>query len=299
MQKLFFTAIIVFIFSSCGSDAPGKLEDAFLQSVQKNDFKLLENFLPDKAFYNSLGDKMAKRSDEEILAFLDDSNEKVKQAWQNTIFNAAEKKIDLNKLSIKEVIVHDPFPKDDVTEAMVINYEYKGNTWDDIQFIIAKKNGKTYLLGIPNPTRAFSMSDPELRATNEAKAWVEMSDPVFKKNLQSLSDTVITAIQKNDLALFGNYLAYRGDDPNRQWKSAINLSDSLEKRTALAFLQRMHDAIAACTGFEKGELKTERESEGLWIVQPVKCGNKIFSLAFLRINGKLMLADASTADAVE
>jgi hypothetical protein len=298
MYKIFFAATIVLLFTSCGSETPDKLEDAFFQSIQKNDFKLMEKFLPDKAFYNSLGDKMAKRTDDEILAFLDDSNEKIKQAWQNTIFNAAEKKIDLNKISIKEIFVYDPFPKDEVTEAMVINYDYKGKTWDDIQFIIANKNGKTYLLGIPNPTRAFSMTDPELRATNEAKAWVEMNDPVFKKNLQNLSDTLIAAIQKNDLVTFGNYLAYRGDDPNRQWKSLINLSDSLEKQMATTFLQRMHSSLQGCTGFEKGEMKTERESEGLWIIQPVKCGNKIFSLAFLRINGRLILADASTADAV-
>ena len=40
---------------------------------------------------------------------------------------------------------------------------------------------RTYLLTIPNPTRAFSMADPELRATNEAKAWIEMNKPDFKK----------------------------------------------------------------------------------------------------------------------
>jgi hypothetical protein len=299
MQKLFSAAVIILLFSACDSQAPVKLEDAFIQSIQKNDFKLLENFLPDKAFYISLGDKMQKRSDNEILAFLDDSNEKIKQAWQNTVFNAAEKKIELSSVAVKEMIIYDPFPQDEVTEAMVIAYEYKGKTWDDLQFIIARKNNKTYLLGIPNPTRAFSMTDPDLRATNEAKAWVEMQGPAFKKNLQQLSDDIIAAIQKKDIDAFGKNLAYRGDDPARQWKSAINLSDPAEKQTATAFMMRMHESIQSCTSFEKGELKTERESEGLWIVQPVKCGEKIFSLAFLRINGKLLLADASTADAVE
>ena len=51
----------------------------------------------------------------------------IKQAWQNTIFNAADKKIDLNKVMIKEVVYHDPFPNDETSEGMIVNYEYKGN----------------------------------------------------------------------------------------------------------------------------------------------------------------------------
>ena len=36
---------------------------------------------------------------------------------------------------------------------------------------------------------------------------------------------------------------------------------------------------------------TERELEGVWIVLPMKCGNKFISFAYLRRNEKLMLGD--------
>ena len=77
---------------------PKKLEDAFILSMQKNDFNVLKKFLPDVAYYKSLGDKMPFQKNEEIRKFIDESNQRIKDAWQNTIFNAAEKKIDLNKV---------------------------------------------------------------------------------------------------------------------------------------------------------------------------------------------------------
>ena len=179
MRQLFLAAVVILLLNSCTDKQPAKLEDAFILSMQKNDFNVLKSFLPDKAFYLSLGDKVQKGTDEEIKKIIDDKKEEIRTAWQNTIFNAAEKKIDLNKVTIREVFYYDPFKRDEGSEAMVVNYEYKGSVWDDIQFIVSRKTGKTILLGIPNPTRAFSMTEKDLRATNEAKAWVEISKPEF------------------------------------------------------------------------------------------------------------------------
>jgi hypothetical protein len=291
MRQLLLSAIVILLLSSCNDKQPTKLEDAFILSMQKNDFNVLKNFLPDRNFYNSLGDKMPKRTDKEIKEFLDESNERIKQAWQNTIFNAAEKKIDLNKVMIKEVIYHDPFPNDEASEGMIVDYEYKGNVWDDIQFIVSRKTGKTILLEIPNPTRAFSMTDKDLRATNEAKAWVEMSKPEFKKSIQELSEKLIKAAKENRLDEFGQHLVYRGDDENKKWRTALNLNDSLERRQATEFMQRLSRNMENCDKYETGNIVTERKPEGVWIVWPINCGSKIIRLAYLRINGKLLLGD--------
>ena len=291
MRQLFLSAIILLLLNACNNDQPKKLEEAFILSIQKNDFNVLKSFMPDKAFYNSLGDKMPKRTDKEIEEFLNESNERTKQAWQNTIFNAAQKKIDLNKIMIKDVIYHDPFPDDETNEGMIINYEYKGNVWDDIQFIVSRKTGRTILLEIPNPTRAFSMQDKDLRATSEAKAWVEMSKPEFKKEIEELSAKLIAAAKANNLDEFGQHLVYRGDDENKRWKTPLNVSDSLERRQAAELMQSVSRNMEACDNYKTGNVVTERESEGVWIVWPMDCGNKIVTLAYLRINGKLLLGD--------
>ena len=294
MRQLFLSASVYLLCISCNDNNPTKLEEAFILSMQKNDFNMLKKFLPDVAYYKSLGDKMPFQKNEEIRKFIDESNQRVKEAWQNTIFNAAEKKIDLTKVNIKEVFYYDPFKRDEASEAMVVNYEYKGKVWDDIQFIVGRYNGRTYLLTIPNPTRAFSMADPELRATNEAKAWIETQKPDFKKNIEDMTRKIINDVKANDLESFGQQIIYRGDDESRRWRSGVNMSDSLEKQQATEFMQKVFRNIENCNNYETGEILTGRESEGVWIVLPMKCGNKIISFAYLRVNEKLMLGDTDS-----
>jgi hypothetical protein len=291
MRQLFLLPIIVLFFISCSDSHPKKLEDAFILSMQKNDFKLLHDFLPDRKFYDSVSQKMPTRTDKEIDDFLMQTHEKIKQAWQNTIYTAAEKKIDLNKVVIKEVLYHDPFPNDEASEGLIINYEYKGSVWDDLQFIISRRTGKVVLLDIPNPTRAFSMQDKELRATNEAKAWIEMNKLEFKKNIEELSTKIVDAAKAKNLDEFGKHLLYRGDDISKQWKTALNMNDSSERSQAAQFMERFNRGLGNCSSYKTGNFVTERESEGVWIIWPLDCGDKIFTLAYLRINDRLMLGD--------
>lgn len=291
MRLLIYGIFVLVVLNGCSSRYPKKLEEAFLLSLQKNDFAILNKFLPDKEFYTSLGDKMPKRNEEEISRFLNESNERVKEAWQNTLFNVLQKKMDLSKVKINEVIYYDPFPKDASSEAMLVNYEYDGRDWDDIQFIVGRYKGRVYLLGIPNPTRAFSMADPELRATNEARAWLEIKKTSFRKTVENLSAKLMKAARENDLNTFGWQLVYRGEDESRKWRSAVNLNDSLEKQQARDLMQRVSHSLEGCDSYLAGEIRTERESEGLWIIMPFKCGSKIVSFAYLRIHDQLLLGD--------
>lgn len=287
-------ALLVFFIAGCGNDSANKLEDAFILSMQKNDFNILKKFLPDVAYYKSLGDKMPFRENADIKKFIDESNQRIKDAWQNAIFNAAEKKIDLNRVMIRDVFYYDPFKRDEASEAMIVNYEYKGKVWDDIQFIIGRHNTRTYLLTIPNPTRAFSMADAELRATNEAKAWIETQKPDFKKNIEEVTRKIINDVKENNIESFAQQIIYRGDEERRRWRSGVNINDSLEKQQANEFMQKVSRQIEKCDAYETGEIMTERQSEGVWIVLPMKCGDKIISFAYLRVNNKLMLGDTDS-----
>lgn len=296
-MRQFLLCLAVFLFLvSCNDSQPKKLEDAFVISLQKNNFDLLRDYLPDEKFYRSLGDKVPQGSDAEIKKIIDAKHEEIRTAWQNTYFNAAEKKIDLNKLVIKDVIYYDPFPKDETNEGMIINYEYKGTAWDDIQFVVSRKSGKIVLLGIPNPTRAFSMQDKELRASNEAKAWIELSKPAFKKDLEDLSNKLVTAAKANDLDEFGKHLVYRGADESRLWRTPVNMNDSTERQLAAQFMQRLNKNLENCNNYKTGNFVTNRESEGLWITWPLDCGGKIVTLHYLRINDKLLLGDTDVEE---
>jgi hypothetical protein len=288
--------LVVLAIISCNDSAPTRLEDAFILSLQKNDFELLKDFLPDKKFYKAVAENMPKRTDNEIEDFLKQSHDRIMQAWQNTIYTAADKKIDLNKVVIKDVLYHDPFPNDDISEGMIVNYEYKGSTWDDLQFIISRKTGKIQLLEIPNPTRAFSMMDKELRATNEAKTWIEMNKPEFKKNIDEISNKIVAAARANNLDEFGQYLIYRGEDASRLWRAPVNMSDSSERRQAAQFMDRVTRNLQNCNNFKTGNFVTNRESEGVWITWPLDCGDKIVTLHYLRVNGKLLLGDTDVEE---
>lgn len=292
MQKLFIYLFAALSFGGCkNNQAPTTLENAFILSLQEKDFGLLEPYLPDIALYKSLGNKMPARSDKEIKEFIDEGNEKIEVAWKNTLFNADEKKIDLKKVEIKEVIYYDPFIQDEQSEAMVINYTYNNQTWDDLQFIVNRQKGKTYLLGIPNPTRAFSLTDTSLLASYEAKLHLETRKPEFKKSLEEQVNRIILSVKEKNSAVFAENLIYRGKDENRRWKSALNLNDSLERAQANVFMERVSRYVQGCENFETGEINLERESEGIWILFPIKCGNKIMYFAFLKAADKVLLAD--------
>jgi hypothetical protein len=56
-------------------------------------------------------------------------------------------------------------------------------------------------------------------------------------------------------------------------------------------MKRVNRDIENCDNFKAGKMLTEKESEGTWIIWQIECGKKIVSLAYLRINGKLLLGD--------
>ena len=105
---------------------------------------------------------------------------------------------------------------------------------------------------------------------------------------------IIADVKKNDLESFGQQIIYRGFDESRMWRSGVNMGDSLEKQQANDFMKKIGRHIENCNEYETGEIVTERKSEGVWIILPMKYGNRVISFAYLRVNNKLMLGDTNS-----
>jgi hypothetical protein len=102
---------------------------------------------------------------------------------------------------------------------------------------------------------------------------------------------IIASVKENDLPAFAQNLVYRGEDETRKWKTQLNFNDNTEKQQSEEFMQRVKRAIENCTDYKTGDIKTENESEGTWIIMPMLCGNKTVSFAFLKIGENYLLGD--------
>lgn len=291
MRLIRFSLIVFFgmLFYSCNSQSSGFGEN-FIRSLKESKFDLLKEHFPTIEFYKSIPE-LAKLSDTEIKNFLKQSNERLKENWQKIADRLKTEKTDISKVELVESVIYDPFEKENEMLAMVLVYKYNAKTWDDLSFIVSQWKDKTFLLEIPNPTRAFTFYDETLRASTEAKASLDFKKPEFKKTLEEQVKRIITKAKENNPDAFITELVYRGDDENRKWKSVMNENDPDEKQQADQFMKRVAKLILPCENYEVGDLRSDRESEGLWIVLEMNCGEKIISFAFLKIGGRFLLGD--------
>jgi hypothetical protein len=300
--------ILLFVFCSglitaCSNSAPNpnsSLSEIFIQSLKENKFELLESSLADKNVYKAVASNK-EATDSFVNDFLVKNKEKIKEGWDKIAATAKEKKIDFSKLKIKDWLVYQPFKdKEKDIKGAVLVYEYDGKTWDDLMFIVGMVNGKTHLLEIPNPTRAFSFSDTALRNISDAKLYTELADSTYKDKVQYRVKELIGYAKENKIELVTANAVYSGDDQNRRWKSAMNPSDVKEFEKGSELVKDINSIFQRCnTSAVFDQLVYERESEGVWVVQKMKCGNMIINFAFLKIGGKLLLGEVNAEDGAE
>ena len=290
LLSIFLAAAIVSLISCQEKKERVSLDKAFIQSFKEGNFTGLEKFLPTKSFYKSLGKEMEERSDADIDSFLSRANQRLMNSWNDINQSIKEKQIDPSKIKLKESIVYNPF-RESQMQGMVIVYEYDNKTWDDLSMIVRQQGDTTYLLEIPNPTRAFSFADSSLAESSQAKAAIELSKPGFKESLEKHVQQLMDWAKDGNMNEFGSYVVYHGEDENRSWKSAVNLQNAEEKELAERLINRVKSAAEDCSQFSFDTIMSDKESEGFWIVQPVKCGNKIIRFAFLKIRDKMMIGD--------
>lgn len=294
MRNLFSVSFL-FLLVACKPAArqPLSLEEAVMQSFRDDKFSLLEDYLPTKEFYKSLGEEVQQRTDPEIDSFLVENKSRISSDWEKMRENLKEGKVQPEALKFKESLVYKPYPKSSM-QAMVVIYDYRGKLFDDLTFIVKEQAGKKFLLGIPVPSSAFRMRDSTLRNSNQARAALEMLDPGFAPKMKILVTELINAAEKEDISFFADRVVYRGEDDNRNWKSAINSSVQEEKNQALALMSQVKAVMSDCPGLEFGQVMGNSESEGYWIIQPVNCTGKTIHFAFLKVGDRFLLGDLDT-----
>ncbi len=294
MRYILRLLFICILFSSCSNEtAKQSFPEAFMTSLQQNDFEALKDFIPTVDFYKSLGEDLPARSDEEIAKFLAEGKLRLKEGWEKVRQQVQEKSIDWKKFSIKETIVYDPFPSPTM-EATLIVYSYDGKDWDDLSFITKEQEGKTWLLEFPNPTGFFSMSNKSLRNLQNAKATLLLQDPGFAQKVKDRVQQLMQLAKGNDAAQLAPALVFKGEDEARKWKTALDAKQPGDLKMAENEMKRIIRALEGCNDMQFEKIISERESEGQWIVQPVTCGSKKIHFAFLLINEQLLLGDLET-----
>jgi hypothetical protein len=298
MFKLYsFLATAVILFS-CNTKSTSGTEDSldklFIQSLKENKFEVLENNLATKELYRFI--VPAKDTDDAFIdKFIRDYKLRIRESWNKVAEIVKTKKIDFSKLQVKEWLVHNPFKdKEKDVQGAVLVYDYDGKTWDDLSFLVATMKNKTYLLEIPNPTKAFSFADTTLRSRSDAMLYHELKDTAFIPKLQTRVNEMIQYAKENKIQQLTENAVYNGDDENRKWKSAMNPSDIKDFERGSFLIKAISGGLENCDyNYTFGTMDYDRESEGVWIVQKVNCGSKIIYFAFLKIDNKFLLGDVN------
>jgi hypothetical protein len=287
LQALF---IGCFLLGCSTSHRPGSLPETFLESLDKENFDLLAPFLPTPDYYKSLGKDIKERTDEEILQFLSHNKAKLKDAWQDILNRTKERKLRLQSIRITETLEY-LFGENEPYYSTVVVYEYNNRQWDDMVFLTGKHNGHTYLLAIPNATQFLSMENSSLRNSEEARMFREMNQPGFSKNIQNRVKEIIEFAKQNNVQAFTESLVYRGEDETRRWKTSLTMQDTEESRQVHTWMSRIRNSFELCSEYSFAVLRTDREEEGTWLVQPVQCGERTIYFALLKIGDRYLLGD--------
>jgi hypothetical protein len=301
MQRILFFILASIVFVSCNnSEKPASPVETFIQSLKENKFELLEPHFATKEVYKAIVTNK-EVTESFIDSFIVKNKDRFKEDWSKVAETVKQKSIDLSKLKIKEWIVYNPFKGENKNvKGGVLVYEYDGKTWDDIMFLVGEVNGKTHLLQLPNPTRMFSFSDSSLGNVASAKLYAELADTTFKQKIQTKVLELIGYAKEKNTELIARNAVYSGDDEIRRWKSALNPSDVKEFEKGQELLKQINSIIESCTTsatFDRFDY--EKESEGVWLVQKMKCGNKNIFFAFLKIDGKLLLGEINSDESGE
>jgi hypothetical protein len=101
--------------------------------------------------------------------------------------------------------------------------------------------------------------------------------------------------KQGDMDAAASYFVYRGPDKSREWKDTFRASEPIEKAGVEEICRRIKGYLDESQGYVFGEVKVERESEGVWHALEVsfqKEGqSKKVIFAFLKIKGQFSIGD--------
>lgn len=270
--------------------AQTKLDSAFIRSLQKGDFNQLKPFLPTRSLYKSLEKGKPQKNDAAIDAFLVKNTARLKENWNKILHNIRTNKLNLKQVAPRETLLH-PIQPGSPVEGLVLVYEYGGKLFDDFILIVTRYAEKTWLLEIPNPTSFLQLRENGLRNSTEARNAILLNDPVFREKMAGQVNKMIRQAAQDSLEAFATAVLFHQPADTGSWKRAVQPGISVELDIARNLMGQVQQITGNCSDWQAQELMLEKESEGTWLIQPVKCGDKQVYFAFMLINDRLLLGD--------
>jgi hypothetical protein len=270
-----------------------KLAAAFIQSVAKNNFSLLEPYLLNaaaaKTLYGNEFNKMPPAKQTEAITKM---RAQLKNKWTVVVNNAKTSAIDFSKLQLNQVVTA-PVEGNKLINALVASYLYNGKEWDDIFLIVNAKGPSLYISEIPSQTSVFTMNESRQgKNLRDMQTQKDKDDPDVKRNLSDAVLALQKLTEKKDTQQILRKMVYTGEqDVNGRWKRTIDPSNTDDVASGKRILGKLTERLSKCNNASFGEVRIEKESEGVWYVIKTTCGERSSAFAFLKINNEFVLGD--------
>jgi hypothetical protein len=305
--KSWILAPILFAFFSGYGQNEKKLAQAFIQSLNKKNFILLNPYLPTTANM-----KTAFGSSFSLLpaAKQADSVRKIKnsilKSWVNTLGTIKKNKIDLSKIYLNQVETTPIGPDKDnsILSSLLVTYFYNGQEWDDLLFTI-NTIGPKFMLNVASTTEiidsshdsniVFGLND-KARGKNLEKLAMEKerTDPSTKDRIELALEGLRQYALDNNIAALIAHQIYKGDEhPDQKWKRELHADDANAKTDAKKLVATLKVDLTQChlDLVSYKSLRVQKNTEGIWYILPFTCGGKQLIYSFLKINDVLLLAN--------
>ncbi len=293
MKKLIISFIALYLLSVSTFAQPGfDIANAVVKSYIANDFQVLQPYLLNENNVNkAFPDDFKGLSKKEVKEKIDLAYKNLSEKWETIKEYISEKGVDLGKVEIIDIVIYPAFAGSELL-ALTARYTYESNFYEDLTIIVSKVDEELFLLDFPSSTRTLVLHNVAESQFDKDNGNNPNASSDYENKLRERVEVLLSIIPTDDNTLFGNFCVYRGEDLSRKWKDRIDPYNQDEMQYALSWKMRLNKALTNCPEFIYEKYLSERESEGVWIVQPLICdnGDKIY-FAFLEIKGELLLGD--------
>ena len=285
--------LAAFMLLSCVYAQPqNQLASAFVQSIAGNNFKLLEPYLLTAATAKKLYAKeLGRMTPAQQAAAIRKSRERLMDKWQKVVKQTRDANINFSKLKIKQVLTA-PVEGNAAVTSLLVTYTYDGEEWDDLVFLLSNNGSQLYLLELPLNTAMFAMNgDRKGKNLADFQQRRDRNDPGMTQKLKEAALQLWKAARGDDTLHLYSLLVYRGEaDAANRWNRPVDASRPEDVYSSIIMVKKLK-SITQCDKINFGDVKTEKESEGLWYIIGANCNDQKYRLAFLKVNGQFLLGD--------
>lgn len=291
-KQLFILLVLLHAILSYGQTEK-KLAEAFIESIAKNNFTLLNEYLLNtKAAKNLFSTEFQKKSVSQQTEMMRLNKISIQRKWSKVVSNAKDHAIDFTKVQVTQILPG-PIKGSNDLKSLLVTYKYKDVEWDDLLFIVNKQGASRFIIDIPSNTTMFSL-DEEKRGKNlkELQLIKDTSDPKIKQHLKDAVELLKKLVAENNTSQLYNHLVYSGEeDKEYRWKRTVDAAKPNDVESAKRIIKKLKAGLITCNKINYGDVRMEKESEGVWYVINTACGDQNHTYAFLKINNEFALGD--------